>query len=129
MPEGLPIEKLDVTFEFNQISDEVWQMVKRWPTFEMQTIGQQLVRSIDSVAANIVEGGHRESDLEAVRHFVIARASGEEALNWLERVKAGCIEPIELIEDILKRIGGSLAKLERLIAFRRRRASSRKPVQ
>jgi four helix bundle protein len=125
---GLPIEKLDVAIEFNAISDQVWFLVKKWPLFEMDTVGKQLVTSIDSVAANIIEGGHRDSDLDALRHFIIARASAGEAANWLNRVAARRIEPEEGIVPLVSRVVGATKRLERLIQFRRNRSSKRKPT-
>jgi len=125
---NIPIEKLNVTILFNEVADEVWFLVKTWGPFERDTIGKQLATSIDSVPANIIEGGHRDSDIDAVRHFVIARGSAGEAMNWLRRVAVRGIESEQRVADLLDRRDSGLKQLEGLIRFRRQRASKRKPT-
>lgn len=38
------------------LSNKVWNIVLQWEQFSRNTIGQQFVRAIDSVSANIAEG-------------------------------------------------------------------------
>ncbi|MEG4024550.1 four helix bundle protein [Microcoleus sp. S13C4] len=38
-----------------RLADEIWQTVKTWEPFAKDTIGKQIVRSADSVGANIAE--------------------------------------------------------------------------
>ena len=38
------------------VAEEVWILVAKWNYFEKDTIGKQLVRAADSVAANLSEG-------------------------------------------------------------------------
>ena len=45
-----------------QLADEIWQIVNCWEFFAKDT-GKQIVRSADSVGANIVEGLGRGSYL------------------------------------------------------------------
>ena len=35
-----------------EIGEEVWSIVAKWPYFEKDTVGKQLVRAVDSIAAN-----------------------------------------------------------------------------
>jgi four helix bundle protein len=39
-----------------EIGEEVWDVVMRWKFFEKDTVGKQLVRAVDSIAANLSEG-------------------------------------------------------------------------
>jgi len=100
-------------------------MIKTWLLFEVDTVGKQLVRCVDSIGANIAEGGHRQSDMDGLRFFVIARASGEEACYWLERIRLRCMEPETKIADLEKRLRTGLGRLEALIKYRRSRSSKR----
>ena len=50
------IESLKVYEKSMDLGEEVWAMVGKWNFFEKDTAGKQLVRSADSVAANISEG-------------------------------------------------------------------------
>lgn len=38
------------------LGEEVWTIVAEWNYFEKDTIGKQLVRAADSIAANLSEG-------------------------------------------------------------------------
>lgn len=40
-------------------ADCVWDVVMEWNQFARDTVGKQLVRSVDSVGANIAEGAGR----------------------------------------------------------------------
>jgi len=50
-------------------------------------LGQQFVKAIDSILANIAEGYGRYHYLEKIKFFYIARASLVESLTWLELLK------------------------------------------
>lgn len=66
-------------------SDEIWKIVAGWEYFAKDTVGKQIVRSVDSIGANIAEGtgkGSREDNRRFVRH---ARGSLYETKYWLAR--------------------------------------------
>jgi hypothetical protein len=44
-----------------KISNQIWFIVKKWDDFAKDTMGKQIVRSADSVGANIAEGHGRYS--------------------------------------------------------------------
>ena len=48
-------EKLEVYQLSERIADHVWQVVVKWQNFPRDTVGKQLVRSADSIGANIAE--------------------------------------------------------------------------
>ena len=85
MSEYLPIEKLDVTLRFENLSDRIWDLVMSWPRIVQNTIGEQLLRAADSVGANIVEGGNREGDPDSLRFFGFAKGSAGETAYFLRR--------------------------------------------
>ena len=67
------------------LADEIWNIVLRWDRFARDTIGKQIVRSADSVGANIAEGTGRH-DYQDNRRFVkIARGSLNETQHFLRR--------------------------------------------
>lgn len=69
------------------LSNEVWEEVITWNYFEKSTVGSQLVRSLDSVSANIAEGFGRYSKKDKIKFYRYARGSVYESLDWLEKTK------------------------------------------
>jgi four helix bundle protein len=58
------------------------------------TIGKQLVRTIESIGSILVERRGSYRDAEAVRFFRIARGSASEARCWTQRaVNRGILSP------------------------------------
>jgi len=54
-------QELQVYKLSERLADEIWQTVKTWEPFAKDTMGKQIVRSADSVGANIAEGVGRGS--------------------------------------------------------------------
>jgi len=52
----MKLEDLQVYQLSMEIGEKVWKIVSQWKYFERDSLGKQLVRSADSVAANISEG-------------------------------------------------------------------------
>ena len=78
-------ERLEVYRLSEAIADAVWAVVRTWPRFERSTMGRQLVRSADSVGANIAEGVGRGAVRDNQRFVRIARGSLYETKYWLRR--------------------------------------------
>ena len=78
-------EQLEVYKISEVLADMIWEIVVQWELFEKDTIGKQLVRSSDSIGANIAEGTGRGSFGDNKRFAKIARASLFETKHWLRR--------------------------------------------
>ena len=79
------LESLDVYRLAEELADLVHAVAVCWNNFERDTLGKQLVRSADSVGANIAEGYGRFTYRDR-RHFLhIARGSLYETRYWLRR--------------------------------------------
>ncbi|MBE9122661.1 four helix bundle protein [Tychonema sp. LEGE 07199] len=76
-------EELEVYKLAESLANEICEIVKKWDYFTKDTMGQQIVRSADSVCANIAEGRGRYSDQDNRRFVKIARGSLYETVNWL----------------------------------------------
>jgi len=70
-----------------KLSDLVWDVVKHWKEFPKSTIGRQIVRSADSVGANIVEGSGRGTPKDNKRFVRMSRGSLYETIYWLDRTR------------------------------------------
>jgi four helix bundle protein len=66
------------------LADEVHRLVQRWPAFERDLVGRQLLRAADSVSANIAEAAGRWTVTDRRRQLRIARGSLLETEHWLE---------------------------------------------
>ncbi|WP_065814283.1 four helix bundle protein [Fibrella aestuarina] len=72
------------------LGEHVWGIVANWDSFAKQTLGNQLVRAADSVAANISEGFGRYHYKENIRFCYIARGSRGSLLEtrtWLDKAQ------------------------------------------
>jgi four helix bundle protein len=78
-------ENLRVYKLAEELADEIWKIVFRWNTFAKDTVGKQIVRSADSVGANIAEGTGRHNFQDNQRFVKIARGSLNETQHFLRR--------------------------------------------
>jgi four helix bundle protein len=67
------------------LSDQIWNFVKKWSIFERDTIGKQIVKSSDSVSANISEGFGRYYFKDSKVFLYYARGSLFETKTWLQK--------------------------------------------
>jgi four helix bundle protein len=105
-------ENLDVYLLSEKLSDIIWEMVLQWEPFYKNTIGIQLVKSSDSIGANIAEGLGRGSSKENKRFAKIARGSLFETKHWLRRtVKRRLIgeSSIKLIKPLIDELSPRLS--------------------
>ena len=78
-------ENLEIYQLSEKLADEIWRLSKSWPLFDKQTLGDQIVRSADSIGANIAEGTGRGTKPDTRRFARIARGSLNETQHWLRR--------------------------------------------
>ena len=81
------IEDLKVYELSMNIGEKVWANVNKWNYFNKDTIGKQLVRAIDSVAANLSEGFGRYHFKEKKNFSYYSRGSLYEAKTWIVKAK------------------------------------------
>ena len=78
-------ERLEIYQLSEKLADAIWTMGEGWPSFAKNTVGQQIVRSADSIGANIAEGYGRGTPADNRRYVRIARGSLNETQHWLRR--------------------------------------------
>ena len=79
----LRVEDLDIYQMAEELSDRVWEICIKWDYFAKDTIGKQLVRSTDSISANLAEGHGRYHFNDRLKYCYYARGSLEETKSWL----------------------------------------------
>jgi four helix bundle protein len=120
-----PIEQLDVFLIFENVGDEIWAASSKWQPFAKNTIGEQLVRSIDSVGANLVEGDSRGSDADSFRFFRYARSSAREARLWLRRAVRRELVPPEVGDRLVAEMEKGALLLNNLMKYRRQNPTAK----
>jgi four helix bundle protein len=111
------LETLDVYQLAENFSDEIWNLVASWKSFEKTTIGKQLVRAADSISANIAEGYGRYYYAESKQFYFYARGSIQETKSWLSKcMRRGLIED-NTSKVLLEKAGIILFKLNAYIKF------------
>lgn len=79
------LEDLKIYQTSMSIGDEVWELVNKWDYFQKDTIGKQLVRSADSIAANLSEGYGRYHYKDAQKFNYYSRGSLYETKTWIKK--------------------------------------------
>jgi four helix bundle protein len=107
----LKFEDLRVFKAAETLSDKLWDIVIDWETFAKLTVGKQLVRSADSIGANIAEGTGRGTAKDNQRFVRMARGSLNEAKYWLRRASNRNLnepEEADKLNRMMEEIGPSL---------------------
>jgi four helix bundle protein len=68
-------EKLQVYKLSEELSDGIWHVVMGWHQVAKDTVGKQIIRSADSIGANLAEGTGRGSFQDNRRFIRMARGS------------------------------------------------------
>jgi four helix bundle protein len=77
------LEELEIYQLSLSLADEIWNEVRLWDYFNKDTIGKQIIRSSDSIAANIAEGYGRYFYKENKQFCFFSRGSLLETKTWL----------------------------------------------
>ncbi len=80
------VYELDVYKLAEELSDMVWYDFDKWSIKAQKTIGYQVIRASDSIAANIAEGYGRYTPADRKKFYLYARGSFEETKAWLRKL-------------------------------------------
>jgi len=81
----MKIEDLQVYSLSMDMAERIWNIVIEWDYFTKDTIGKQLVRASDSIAANLSEGFGRYHYKENKNFSYYSRGSLYETKTWLTK--------------------------------------------
>jgi four helix bundle protein len=81
------VEDLEVYQLAMSLADEIWHIVIKWSIMEKDTIGKQIIRSSDLIAANISEGYGRYHYKENKNFCLYSRGSITETKTWLQKAR------------------------------------------
>lgn len=80
------------------LSNHTWDEALKWDNFSKNTVGQQFIRSVDSISANLAEGFGRYGKKDKIKFYRYAFGSTYESLNWNEKARARKLVSIEKYE-------------------------------
>jgi four helix bundle protein len=103
----MKLEDMEIYNISMEIGDEIWFSVVDWENLAKYSVGQQIVRSADSIAANISEGYGRYHFKDRKNFMFYARGSHYETITWLTKAKNRKIISNEFFEGII----GKMEKL------------------
>jgi four helix bundle protein len=78
------IESYRIAFH---LSNYVWDTVMKWSVFPQRTVGEQFIRAVDSISANIAEGFGRYGKKDKVKFYRYSQGSLNESLDWNQKSK------------------------------------------
>ncbi len=87
MTKYLQLEDIISYKKAHDLSNYVWDVASKWDIFAQKTIGEQFVRSVDSISANIAEGFGRQTKNDKAKFYYYSRASVYESLDWNKKAK------------------------------------------
>ena len=105
-------ENLRVYKLAEEIADLIWEIVSKWDYFAKDTVGKQLVKSADSIGANIGEGYGRGSHADNRRFAKISRGSLFEVKHWLRRAyKRNLLseQEVSILQELVKELTPKLS--------------------
>ena len=105
-------ENLQVYQLAEKLANEIWTIVQKWDYFAKDTLGKQIVRSADSIGANIAEGNGRYNIQDNQRFVKIAKGSLYETIHWLRLARYRQLitdEQVRIIKPILDDLSPKLS--------------------
>jgi four helix bundle protein len=95
------------------LANDLHDVAVEWPRHELWSIGIQLIRSADSIAANSAEAEGRSHPADRRRLLLIARGSLYETEHWMLQAEARGLLPegaASQLDDIAKPLNGLLKR-------------------
>jgi len=121
------LEELIVYDLSMKLGDKSWKVVNQWDYFLKDTLSKQLVRAVDSVAANISEGFGRYHYNEAKHFGYYARGSLYETKTWLTKAYNRKLISDELFKEFINDINNLGVKLNNYIRSIGKQESLKQP--
>lgn len=82
---NLPLKSLTAYQLADKLSDYIWDIVEKWDYFAKKTVGDQWVRAVDSIGANIAESYGRYFYQDSILFLYYSRGSCFESMFWTEK--------------------------------------------
>ena len=97
------------------MGEKIWDIVIKWNFFEKDTVGKQLVKAADSVAANLSEGYGRFHYKENKQFCYYSRGSLSETKTWITKAHNRKLITDDTFKTFLKELNTIGIKLNNYI--------------
>ena len=122
----MELGKLEIYKISLKLSDSVWKVYKNLPNNLKYSIGDQVLRSVDSIGANIAEGYGRYHYKDSVKFYYNARGSLWESKHWFYLLHKRELIDKNIFENMINDINTLGKKLNNFITtIRSKNADSR----
>jgi len=111
----MKLDELNVYKMSMEMAERIWEIVLKWDYFQKDTMGKQLVRAADSIAANLSEGFGRYHYKENVNFSYYSRGSLFETKTWLTKAHNRKLIPDDSFESFITEIDDIGIKLNNYI--------------
>ena len=101
------------------LSNNVWDVVKKWDYLAIQTVGKQLISAVDSISANIAEGFGRRGKSDKIKFYYYSFGSLNESIDWVEKAFKRELLTREQYDNILGELKKMPLEINSLIKFTR----------
>ena len=125
----MKLGELEVYKISREISGEVWQVYKKFDWQMQKIVGEQWVRSVDSISANIVEGWGRFHYLDKNKFNYNARGSLYESLDWTDKFRERDKINQEEFISIINKLKLCLKKLNSYIKSTKSQANKKDKIK
>jgi four helix bundle protein len=98
----MKLTELKVYNEAMLMGEKIWAIVEKWNYFQKDTVGKQLVRAADSIAANLSEGFGRYHYKESKNFGYYSRGSLFETVTWLTKAHSRKLLETEVFNGFTK---------------------------
>lgn len=115
--EYLNLEKIDAYVVAYRLGNEIWEIVAGWDKFEKWTLGMQVVRSADSISANIAEGFGRYHKKDKIKFYRYSYGSMKETIDWLQKAKDRKLLSDDKADHLFSKINTLPKHIHQLIRF------------
>ena len=108
---NIRLEDLEIYQLALEIGEVVWKIVESWEYFTKSTVGNQFVKSADSISANIAEGYGRYFFKDRKQYCYYSRGSLLETKNWLVKSINRSLISQKEFDDLILKLGNLHHKL------------------
>ncbi|NPD48325.1 four helix bundle protein [Lentimicrobium sp. S6] len=98
-----------------EIGEEIYSHVIKWDYFQKDTIGKQLIRSSDSIAANLSEGLGRYHYKERKNFSFYSRGSLFETKTWITKANNRGLIDDSIFKEMMEKLNTISVKLNNYI--------------